>query len=44
MLYDHAIDEELGQIDKDAEASLKALQVSEILVPLREFDAHLCDY
>ncbi|MCY4403242.1 MAG: CBS domain-containing protein [Candidatus Poribacteria bacterium] len=35
MLYDHAIDEELGQMDIDAEASLKALEVSEIQVPLR---------
>ena len=35
MLYDHAIEEELGQMDKDAKASLKALQVSEIQVPLR---------
>ena len=35
MLYDHAIDEELGQMDIDAEASLKALEVSKIQVPLR---------
>lgn len=35
MLYDQAIDEELAQMDQDAEASLKALQVGEIQVPLR---------
>ena len=35
MLYDHAIDEELRQMDMDAEASQKALEVSEIQVPLR---------
>jgi len=35
MLYDQAIDEELRQMDIDAEASLKALEVSEIQVPLR---------
>ena len=35
MLYDHAIDEELAQMDKDAEAPLKTLKVSEIQVPLR---------
>jgi CBS domain-containing protein len=35
MLYDHAIDEELAQMDKDAEASQKVLEVSEIHVPLR---------
>ena len=35
MLYDQAIDDELAQMDKDAEASLKALKVSEIQVPLR---------
>lgn len=35
MLYDNAIEEELAQIDKDAEASLKTLQVRKIQVPLR---------
>ncbi len=35
MLYDQAIDEELAQMDKDAEAPLKALKVSEIQMPLR---------
>lgn len=35
MLYDQAIDEELRQMDMDAEASVKALEVSEIQVPLR---------
>ncbi len=35
MLYDMAIDEELAQMDKDAERSHKSLQVSEIQVPLR---------
>ncbi len=35
MLYDMAIDEELAQMDKDAEMSHRALQVSEIQVPLR---------
>jgi len=35
MLYEHAIDEEIAQMDEDIEASQKALQVSEIQVPLR---------
>ena len=35
MLYDMAIDEELAQMDKDAEQSHKSLQFSEIQVPLR---------
>ena len=35
MLYDMAIDEELAQMDKDAEMSHRSLEVSEIQVPLR---------
>ncbi|MYG00545.1 CBS domain-containing protein [Candidatus Poribacteria bacterium] len=35
MLYDHAIDEELAQMEQDAEASKKVLEVREIQVPLR---------
>ena len=35
MLYEHAIDEEIAQMDEDIEASQKSLQVSEIQVPLR---------
>ncbi len=35
MLYEHAIDEEIAQMDEDIEASQKVLQVSEIQVPLR---------
>lgn len=35
MLYDMAIDEELGQMDIDTEMSHRALEVSEIQVPLR---------
>ncbi len=35
MLYDMAIDEELAQMDKDTEMSHRALEVSEIQVPLR---------
>lgn len=36
MLYDSAIDEELAQMDQDADVSRKVLEVSEILVPLRQ--------
>lgn len=35
MLYDQAIEEELAQMDKDGEASLKVLELGEIHVPLR---------
>lgn len=36
MLYDNAIDEELAQMEKDAEMSEKVLEVSQIQVPLRQ--------
>ncbi len=36
MLYEQAIDEEIAQMDKDVEASLKALESGEIQVPLRQ--------
>ncbi len=35
MLYDSVIDEELAQMDKDAEVSQKVLQVIESQIPLR---------
>lgn len=36
MLYDNAIDEELAQMEKEAEMSEKVLEVSQIQVPLRQ--------
>lgn len=36
MLYDNAIDEELGHMDKDAEPSQKVFAASNIQVPLRQ--------